>query len=218
MNSFKELPDISSLRREYTKGQLNRQDLPENPLILFENWLIKACASSLPDPTAMTLATVDENGKPYQRTVLLKHYDINGLVFYTNLNSRKVFHLNKNPNVSLHFLWHFFDRQLMILGRIEKLPILETIGYFSKRPRESQISAWVSKQSSHIKSREILEKKFIELKNKFKNCEVPLPSFWGGFRVKIETMEFWQGGKHRLHDRFVYQLKNKVWEINRLAP
>ncbi|MBK4775394.1 pyridoxamine 5'-phosphate oxidase [Candidatus Pantoea edessiphila] len=218
MNVFSQLPNISNLRREYTKGKLNRKDLPDNPLILFDYWLIEACKAYLPDPTAMILATVDSNGQPYQRTVLLKQYDVKGLVFFTNFGSRKVFHFNKNPNISLHFLWHLFDRQLMILGRIEKLSIEETLKYFRERPRESQISAWVSKQSSYIKSREILEKTFIKMDDKFKNREIPLPNFWGGFRVKVNTMEFWQGGKHRLHDRFLYKLEDNVWEINRLAP
>ncbi|PPI88146.1 pyridoxamine 5'-phosphate oxidase [Candidatus Pantoea edessiphila] len=218
MNDFKQSTEIANIRREYIKGKLHRKDLPNNPLILFENWLIQACDACLPDPTSMTIATVDKNGQPYQRSVLLKHYDIEGLVFYTNLSSRKVMHLNNNPNISLHFLWALLDRQLMVLGKVEQLSFIETIKYFRARPRYSQISTWASKQSSLISSRKVLEKNFLQIKNKFKNCEVPLPSFWGGFRVKINTMEFWQGGKHRLHDRFLYQLEDNIWKINRLAP
>ncbi|PPI88812.1 pyridoxamine 5'-phosphate oxidase [Candidatus Pantoea edessiphila] len=218
MKDIKETTDISNLRREYIKGRLSRKDLPDNPLILFDHWLIDACKSFIPDPTAMTLATVDQNGQPYQRTVLLKYYDKKGMVFYTHFNSRKVIHLKKNPKISLHFLWHCLDRQLMILGKIEQLSMLETLKYFYKRPRESQITTWVSKQSSFISSREVLEKSFLDMKSKFKNREIPLPSFWGGFRVKFNTMEFWQGGEHRLHDRFLYQLEDNIWRINRLAP
>ncbi|PPI86798.1 pyridoxamine 5'-phosphate oxidase [Candidatus Pantoea edessiphila] len=218
MNYLKEFNDISKLRREYIKGRLNRKDLPADPLILFEHWLTQACQARLPDPTAMTVATVDQNGQPYQRTVLLKYYDVKGLVFYTNLNSRKVNHLIKNPNISLHFFWSFLDRQLMVLGKIEQLSILETLKYFNKRPRESKISTWASRQSSLLKSRQVLERSFLKIANKFKNCKIPLPNFWGGFRVKFNTMEFWQGGKHRLHDRFLYKLENNIWKIYRLAP
>ncbi|WP_312158242.1 pyridoxine/pyridoxamine 5'-phosphate oxidase, partial [Pantoea piersonii] len=138
------LQDIASLRREYTRGGLRRKDLPDQPLALFETWLQQACEAQLPDPTAMTVATVDEQGQPYQRIVLLKHYDDNGLVFYTNLGSRKAQHLAGNPRISLHFPWHFLERQVMVLGEAEKLSPLEVLKYFHSRPRDSQIGAWVS--------------------------------------------------------------------------
>lgn len=212
------LQDIASLRREYTRGGLRRQDLPEQPLALFETWLRQACEAQLPDPTAMTVATVDEQGQPYQRIVLLKHYDDNGLVFYTNLGSRKAQQLANNPRISLHFPWHFLERQVMVLGEVEKLTPLEVLKYFHSRPRDSQIAAWVSRQSSRISARGVLEGKFLELKQKFQQGDVPLPSFWGGYRVKFHTMEFWQGGEHRLHDRFLYQRDDNGWKIDRLAP
>lgn len=212
------LQQIANLRREYTKGGLRRRDLTDAPLTLFERWLAQACAAELADPTAMVVATVDAQGQPYQRIVLLKHFDDQGMVFYTNLGSRKAHHLASNAHVSLLFPWHMLDRQVMVQGTVERLSSLEVMKYFHSRPRDSQIGAWVSKQSSRISARGILESKFLELKQKFKQGEVPLPSFWGGYRVSIEQMEFWQGGEHRLHDRFLYQRKDSGWKIDRLAP
>lgn len=218
MSDSDSLQQIARLRREYTRGGLRRKDLPDTPLALFEQWLQQACAAQLPDPTAMTVATVDSSGQPYQRIVLLKHYDEQGMVFYTNLGSRKALQLADNPRISLHFPWHFLERQVMVLGEVEKLSPLEVLKYFHSRPRDSQIGAWVSKQSSRISARGVLEGKFLELKQKFQQGEVPLPSFWGGFRVRFHTMEFWQGGEHRLHDRFLYQRDGSGWTIDRLAP
>ncbi|ORM74067.1 pyridoxamine 5'-phosphate oxidase [Pantoea wallisii] len=218
MSDSDSLQNIAHLRREYTRGGLRRDNLPAAPLALFEQWLQQACAAQLPDPTAMTVATVDSSGQPYQRIVLLKHYDDNGMVFYTNLGSRKALQLAENPRISLHFPWHFLERQVMVLGEVEKLSPIEVLKYFHSRPRDSQIGAWVSKQSSRISARGVLEGKFLELKQKFQQGEVPLPSFWGGFRVKFHTMEFWQGGEHRLHDRFLYQREGNGWTIDRLAP
>ncbi|WP_380180528.1 pyridoxamine 5'-phosphate oxidase [Kalamiella sp. sgz302252] len=212
------LQQIAHLRREYTRGGLRRKDLPADPLALFEQWLGQAVAAQLPDPTAMSVATVDEQGQPYQRIVLLKHFDQRGMVFYTNLGSRKAHHLENNPRISLLFPWHMLERQVMVLGRVEKLSTIDVIKYFHSRPRESQIGAWVSKQSSRISARGVLEGKFLELKQKFQQGEVPLPSFWGGYRIVIESMEFWQGGEHRLHDRFFYQREGEAWKIDRLAP
>lgn len=210
--------DIADIRREYTRGGLRRSDLPANPLDLFERWLKQACDAKLADPTAMSVATADEHGQPYQRIVLLKHYDEKGMVFYTNMGSRKAHHLENNPRISLLFPWHMLERQVIVLGRVEKLPALEVLKYFHSRPKDSQIGAWVSKQSSRISARGVLESKFLELKQKFQNGEVPLPSFWGGFRVVIDSVEFWQGGEHRLHDRFFYQRQDEGWQIDRLAP
>jgi len=218
MSDNDSLQHIAHLRREYTRGGLRRKDLPANPLALFEHWLKQACDAQLPDPTAMTVATVDSHGQPYQRMVLLKHFDDRGMVFYTNLGSRKALQLADNPCISLHFPWHFLERQVMVLGKVEKLSSVEVLKYFSSRPRDSQIGAWVSKQSSRISARGVLEGKFLELKQKFQQGEVPLPSFWGGFRVQFHTVEFWQGGEHRLHDRFIYQRDANGWTIDRLAP
>ncbi|MCI1679098.1 MAG: pyridoxamine 5'-phosphate oxidase [Ewingella americana] len=218
--------DVSASRREYTRGGLRRGDLPAEPLPLFEHWLKQACEAKLADPTAMVVATVDENGQPYQRIVLLKHYDEKGLVFYTNLGSRKAQQLANNSHISLLFPWHMLDRQVAVIGRAERLSTLEVMKYFASRPKDSQIGAWVSQQSTRISARGVLESKFLELKQKFSQGEVPLPSFWGGFRVSVDSMEFWQGGEHRLHDRFIYQRETVSttgqpatgWKIDRLAP
>lgn len=218
MSDSETLHTIAHLRREYTRGGLRRKDLPDNPVVLFEQWLSQACEAKLPDPTAMTVATVDEQGQPWQRIVLLKHFDAQGMVFYTNLGSRKALQLANNPRICLHFPWHYLERQVMVLGEVEKLSPLEVLKYFHSRPRDSQIGAWVSKQSSRISARGILEGKFLELKQKFQQGDVPLPSFWGGYRVKFHTLEFWQGGEHRLHDRFIYQRDHDGWKMDRLAP
>lgn len=214
--------DIADSRREYTQGGLRRADLTPEPLPLFERWLKQACDARLADPTAMVVATVDENGQPFQRIVLLKHYDEKGLVFYTNLGSRKAQQLAGNSRISLLFPWHMLDRQVNVLGQAERLSTLEVMKYFTSRPKDSQIGAWVSQQSTRISARGVLESKFLELKQKFSNGEVPLPSFWSGFRVKVDSMEFWQGGEHRLHDRFIYQRDEAEtetgWKIDRLAP
>ncbi|MFI0488911.1 MAG: pyridoxamine 5'-phosphate oxidase [Yersinia sp. (in: enterobacteria)] len=210
--------DVSNLRREYTRGGLRRSDLTENPLQLFERWLKQACEARLPDPTAMCVATVDINGQPYQRIVLLKHYDQQGMVFYTNMGSRKAQQLAENPHISLLLPWHMLDRQVIFLGKVERLSIPDVLKYFNSRPKDSQIAAWVSQQSTRISARGMLESKFMELKQKFQHGDVPLPTFWGGFRVKFDSVEFWQGGEHRLHDRFIYQREAGGWKIDRLAP
>ncbi len=210
--------DIADLRREYTKGGLHREDLPVNPLELFDKWLRQACDAKLADPTAMSVATVDELGRPFQRIVLLKHYDEQGFVFYTNLGSRKAQQIGKNNQVSLLFPWHTLDRQVHVTGVAEQLSPFEVVKYFHSRPKDSQIAAWVSQQSSRISARSMLESKFMELKQKFANGEIPLPSFWGGYRVRFDSIEFWQGGAHRLHDRFLFTRMAEHWHIDRLAP
>lgn len=210
--------DLSDIRREYIQGGLRRKDLKEDPIEQFNVWLQQAIDAKLTDPTAMTVATVDENGQPFQRIVLLKNLDNNGFVFYTNLGSRKAKHLEHNAKISLHFPWHPLERQVHITGTVEKLSAFENMKYFTSRPKDSQIAAIASHQSSRISARGILEGKFLELKQKFANGEVPVPSFWGGFRVVPSSIEFWQGGEHRLHDRFLYSLNEQSWAIDRLAP
>ncbi len=210
--------DLSQIRREYTKGGLRRKDLNSDPVAQFSVWLEEAVAAKLTDPTAMTVATVDESGQPFQRIVLLKNTGQDGFIFYTNLGSRKAKHIQHNSKVSLHFPWHPLDRQVHITGIATKLTAMENIKYFSSRPKESQIAAWASRQSSRISARGLLEGKYLELKQKFAKGEVPIPSFWGGFRVSLETIEFWQGGEHRLHDRFIYTKGENGWNIDRLAP
>ncbi|KOO07517.1 pyridoxamine 5'-phosphate oxidase [Vibrio hepatarius] len=210
--------ELEDIRREYTKGGLRRKDLLPDPIAQFDLWLKQAVEAKLTDPTAMTVATVDSTGQPFQRIVLLKHVDQDGFVFYTNLGSRKAQQIEGNSKVSLHFPWHPLERQVHITGVAEKLSMVENMKYFSSRPKESQLAAIASKQSSRISARGVLEGKFLELKQKFEKGEIPVPSFWGGFRIKPTSIEFWQGGEHRLHDRFLFSKEDGHWDIDRLAP
>lgn len=211
--------DLFDIRREYNRDGLRRKDLTQNPFEQFDLWLKQAIEINLPDPTAMTIATVDEKGQPFQRIVLLKQVDEQGFVFYTNLSSRKANHLKMNKQISLHFPWHIMERQIHVTGYVEELGKREVMRYFLSRPKESQLAAWVSRQSERLSTRNILEMKYQELKEKFAQGKINVPSFWGGYRVKVNSMEFWQGGKHRLHDRFIYQNDgHNNWTIERLAP
>ncbi|GHA45867.1 pyridoxamine 5'-phosphate oxidase [Photobacterium aphoticum] len=213
--------ELSDIRRDYTKGGLRRHDLPAQPEILFDQWLKQAIEAQLTDPTAMTVATVDADGQPFQRIVLLKHFDEKGFVFYTNLGSRKAMQLADNAKISLHFPWHPLERQVHITGTAQKLSARDVLTYFSSRPKESQLAAWASRQSSRLSARQALESKFMELKQKYAKGEVPVPTFWGGYRVTVSSMEFWQGGAHRLHDRFLFTRQAdtpSTWDIERLAP
>ena len=211
--------DLESIRREYLSGGLSRDNLLENPMDQFNIWMTQAVEMGLRDPTAMTLATASEDGQPSQRIVLLKRMDEQGLIFYTNFDSRKAKEITQNVKVSLHFPWHDIDRQVKICGTAEKLSTAESLKYFLTRPRESQIAAWASSQSDAISSRGILLNQFESIKQKFSAGDIPLPDFWGGFLVTPIEVEFWQGGKHRLHDRFRYNLQNdRGWGIQRLSP
>ncbi|MEM1085377.1 MAG: pyridoxamine 5'-phosphate oxidase [Verrucomicrobiota bacterium] len=210
--------DLSDFRKEYSAKGLRRDDLAEQPVDQFSAWFEQAVELKIPEPNAMSLATVDADGMPLLRTVLLKYFDQQGFVFFTNYESRKAAHIDANPRVSLLFPWVTLERQVIIQGRAEKITAAESLRYFSSRPRESQLGAWVSSQSSVISSRQLLMQKLAELKDKFSHGEIPLPSFWGGFRVVPETLEFWQGGPARLHDRFRYRKGESSWEIDRLSP
>ncbi|WP_117232955.1 pyridoxamine 5'-phosphate oxidase [Vibrio maerlii] len=209
---------LTDIRREYSQGGLRRKDLKQNPIEQFNLWLEQAVDAGLTDPTAMTVATVDATGQPFQRIVLLKSVDDAGFVFYTNLGSRKAQQIAENSKVSIHFPWHPLERQVHITGVAEKLSAAENIKYFSSRPKSSQLAAIASKQSSRISARGVLEGKFLELKKKFEKGEIPVPSFWGGYRIKPESIEFWQGGENRLHDRFLFSKEAESWVIDRLAP
>ncbi len=211
--------DISQWRREYLQGGLERKDLDPNPQQQFNLWFEQAQKTDMPDPTAMILSTVAANGQPSQRTVLLKYYDEQGYIFFTNFESRKAREIAANKRVSLLFVWCAMERQIQINGTAEKISATESAKYFMTRPKESQIAAWVSSQSHKLSSRQILLQKFNEMKNKFGEGKIPLPSFWGGYRVRPEEVEFWQGRKSRLHDRFLYTKDNDTsWNIERLAP
>jgi len=214
--------DLSQFRRDYLLGGLSRKDLDPDPQKQFSLWFEQARqTNAIPDPTAMILATVGANGQPSQRTVLLKYYDGHGYVFFTNFESRKAREIKENNRVSLLFVWLDLERQIQINGIAERISTAESAKYFMTRPKESQIAAWVSSQSHTLSSRQILLQKFQEMKTKIGEGKVPLPSFWGGYRVVPEEIEFWQGRKSRLHDRFLYTRSDSAssgWAIERLAP
>ena len=211
--------DVSAVRHSATGLTLDREDLRTDPVQQFEDWFRQACDTDTPDSNAMSLTTVDEKHHPSCRTVLLKYFDETGFVFFTNRSSTKATHMAANANVALLFFWPEFGRQVSIRGTAEKISTKETLRYFVTRPRGSQIGAWVSAQSSVIRSRALLEAKFAEMLHKFAEKEVPLPSFWGGYRVVPSEIEFWQGRQDRLHDRFLYcKQDDGDWRIDRLSP
>lgn len=210
---------LDQIRREYLQGGLRRDDLPADPLELFATWQKQAIACGLPDPTAMVVATVAPDGQPSQRLVLLKQLDARGFVFYTNYGSRKAREIAGNDKVALLFPWHGMERQVRVCGRAEKISAAESLKYFMSRPRDSQLAAWASEQSSPLTSRNLLMQQLARMKEKYANGDVPLPDFWGGIRVQPHEIEFWQGGASRLHDRFQYRRSDTAtWEIQRLAP
>ena len=207
------------LRAQWMASGLPRNSLEPDPFRQFEIWYGQAIDSGIPEPNGFSLATVDAQGQPWLRTVLLKIYDQQGFVFFTNYESRKAGQIAGNPRVAMLFPWVGLARQVKITGPAERIPMAESMKYFTTRPRGSQIGAWASPQSQVISSRSLLEAKVDEIKRKFAQGEVPLPSFWGGYRVRPESIEFWQGRDNRLHDRFVYRrVEEGGWAIERLAP
>ena len=211
--------DLSEMRRNYAEQALDQGDLSPSPFTQFDQWMRAAIESQLLEPNAMALATVGTDRTPALRTVLLKGFDDRGFVFYTNYESAKARHIAGSPQVALLFQWLPLERQVTVTGRAEKVSAAESLGYFLSRPRESQIGAWASRQSEVITTRSILEGKFAEMKAKFVAGQIPLPSFWGGYRVTPQTFEFWQGRPNRLHDRFLYtRSAAREWQIQRLMP
>lgn len=211
--------DISHLRREYLHGGLNRSDLSADPIDQFAKWFEQARKTKIAEPTAMVMATVNRAGQPSQRSVLLKYFDERGFVFFTNYGSRKAEEIGQNSKVSLLFVWLELERQIMINGSAAKISAAHSAKYFMSRPKNSQVAAWVSSQSHSLSSRQALMQKFGEMKKKFSEGKVPLPSFWGGYRVVPTEIEFWQGRVNRLHDRFIYRRgEAEQWNIERLNP
>jgi pyridoxamine 5'-phosphate oxidase len=211
--------NLADMRTDYQRNRLRREDLKSDPIEQLQLWLEEACRAGVTEPTAMSLATAGSDGRPLLRTVLLKGLDNRGFVFFTNLESRKARQIQENPNVSLLFPWHLLERQVVVTGCAAKISVAESLKYFVTRPRGSQLAAWASRQSSVISSRQILEMQWEHLKQKFSSGQIPLPSFWGGYRVTPQTIEFWQGGHDRLHDRFEYtRQSDDSWRIERLAP
>jgi pyridoxamine 5'-phosphate oxidase len=207
------------LRHRWMSRGLRRSDLDADPYRQFELWFQQVMDSGIPEPNAMSLATVDEDGQPWLRTVLLKVYDGRGFVFFTNYESRKSQQIAGNPRVALLFPWVGLGRQVKITGQADRLSTAESLKYFLTRPRGSQLGAWASPQSRVITSRSLLDAKVAEMRRRFAEGEVPLPAFWGGYRVTADTIEFWQARENRLHDRFIYRVDaDGAWYPERLAP
>ena len=210
---------LEDQRREYAYDNLSRESLADSPFDQFNQWMAEALARNIQDPTAMTLSTVGIDGRPAARIVLLKGFDVDGFCFYTHLTSRKGRDIAGNPCVTLHFAWLAMDRQVTVNGHATVLDRSASEAYFATRPRESQIATWVSKQSSVIPGRDCLDSEFELTSQRFEGHEIPMPPTWGGYRVVPAEFEFWQGGEHRLHDRFRYQQSDGgAWSIDRLAP
>jgi len=206
--------------RQFEYGELDETMLNGDPFVQFDQWYKEASKQGIEEPNAMSLATVCPEGAPSVRTVYMKYYNQNGIVFFTNYTSQKAQEINKNPLVETLFYWKVLGRQIRVFGRCEKVSKMESLKYFVSRPRESQLGAWCSNQSSIITSRSILIQKLKEVEQKFKGSKVPLPDAWGGYRIVPFKFEFWQGRKSRIHDRFIYTQSDeqKIWKIVRLAP
>ncbi len=208
---------LRDLRKQYEYDELLEKDVEKNPFDQFRIWLEIALKSEEEEPTAMILSTVDENNRPHSRVVLLKDFIADGLVFYTNYEGNKASHMNGNPWVSVLFFWQSLERQVRIIGKVEKVPEEVSEDYFKSRPLDSRLGAWASQQSKVIPSAEYLRQQYENFKNEFGD-NVPRPPHWGGYLIKPVTFEFWQGRPNRLHDRLFYSISNNNWKIERLSP
>lgn len=207
------------IREDFSREPLDPALLASEPMTQFESWFSEACTVDPEAPNALSLATASSAGRPSVRTVLLKLYDESGFIFFTNYGSRKGRDLSENPFGSMLFPWTRQGRQVIANGPVTRISSAESLKYFLSRSRGSQLGAWTSAQSSVISARSVLESKLYEMKSKFSHGEVPLPSFWGGYRLKPETVEFWQGQADRMHDRFLYSRDTSGhWQVERLAP
>ncbi len=210
--------NVAKLRRDYNKEALTESEVSENPIDQFKEWFEKALSADLLDPNAMTLSTAGNDGVPSSRTVLLKGVDAEGFRFYTNYKSRKGKELEENPRAAICFYWPPHERQVRIQGEVQKLGRDESETYFHQRPRQSQISTWASQQSTKVASREELISRFKEMEKRYEGEEIPLPDFWGGYILKPNRIEFWQGRTGRMHDRICYEKEKDGWTRFRLAP
>lgn len=207
---------VADLRREYSRAGLAESDLAPTWVEQFAQWFAEA--APLTEPNAVVLATASPEAVPSARTVLLKAFDERGLVVFTNLTSRKATEALTNPRARLVFPWHELERQVLVDGTVEQVTRAQSEAYFRSRPRGSQVAAWASRQSTVVPDREVLERRWALLEERFAGQEVPVPEFWGGLRVVPEAVEFWQGRRDRLHDRLRYRRADDEWVVERLAP
>jgi len=212
------LTDIHNIRTEYIKAELHEEQVRKNAIEQFSTWFNEALNSKVMEPNAMTLATASADGQADARTVLLKDIDEKGFVFFTNYNSKKGQEISENNKVALLFFWPELERQIRVLGTVERIPREQSEEYFHSRPIGSQLGAWASAQSTKIKNRNVIEENLLHLKEKYDTIEVPLPDHWGGYLVIPHQIEFWQGRANRLHDRIVYEKTDSSWDIYRVAP
>lgn len=212
------MPSLADIRQEYTFAGLTEADLDPNPFTQFARWFEQAVHAEVPEPTGMTLATVNNAGQPSVRVVLLKGFDEQGFVFFTNYDGKKGSDLAENPQAAINFWWSQLQRQVRIEGIVEKVSNAESDEYFASRPLGSRIGAWASEQSKVITGREELEARVQEIEARFVDGHIPRPPFWGGYRLRPTMIEFWQGRPSRLHDRLRYQLCEDKWMIERLSP
>ncbi len=210
--------NLEEMRKQYDIAELNQNDLLESPTEMFRNWFEKVEDLEHIEPNAAILSTSTKKGKPSSRAVLVKEFDERGFVFYTNYKSKKAQEIEVNPYGSLLFYWQDFERQVRIQGKIRKVSRSKSEKYFHSRPRLSQISVLASHQSKTLENREELDKKVKKLEKMYDGKEIPLPDYWGGYILEHRNVEFWQGRRDRLHDRFVYTKHGRIWQIERLAP
>ena len=210
--------DLAHIRREYSREKLSEKNVDPDPIVQFGQWMNEAIAAEVPEPTAMCLSTADSAGRPSSRMVLLKGFDANGFVFFTNYNSHKGRELAENPYAALNFFWPELERQVRISGTVDKVSPEESDEYFKTRPFTSRVGAWASDQSEVIDSRMVVAARAAKLMVRYASGNVPRPPQWGGYRVVPDAIEFWQGRESRLHDRILYKLVDNSWQTARLAP
>ncbi len=209
---------LAEMRHDYALGALRKAEVDPDPIKQFQRWLQEAVAARLPEPNAMTLATADRNGRPFARVMLLKECDAEGFAFFSNYQSAKGRQLAENPQAALVFLWLELERQVRVEGKVSPIAPAESEAYFRSRPRESRLGALASRQSQVVASRRILDERFQQLADCYPGDDIPMPAHWGGYRLRPELLEFWQGRQGRLHDRLRYRRRENDWLLERLEP